>query len=241
MLQQDEADEEGSFLHGSEETRSPPPAAVPGRTYGLQYACTLVVCVGLWALHRVRSDSSGAGVIANGPSTAGAQANFFDIGALTVHQLALLVLFCANGFVLFVLASCSVCEANKEPPAAGGKSARIAPLDGSFSQVFLLSRKLALLGVVLFYCYMCEHHPVFAHGRRLEGQWDLFWSLSLLFLGAGLCTIKRSPKPDLPLLHREQTDEWRGWMQFLCVVQRPRCCLSHQPLTLPCALPRLGS
>jgi len=39
-----------------------------------------------------------------------------------------------------------------------------------------------------------------------------FGFLSLCSLGLGLLTLKRADK-DMGFLHREQTDEWKGWMQ----------------------------
>ncbi len=48
------------------------------------------------------------------------------------------------------------------------------------------------------------------------------WLLSICSLAIGLLTVKRADK-DLGFLNRDQTDEWKGWMQ-----SKPLIC----PLTI---------
>jgi hypothetical protein len=47
--------------------------------------------------------------------------------------------------------------------------------------------------------------------QRQFDPW-IFGALCLLSLAVGLATITRAEK-DLGFLNRDQTDEWKGWMQ----------------------------
>ena len=181
--------------------------------------------------------------------------DFWDVGSLTIPQLALSIIFVANVFVFVVLeisvrfmnTAAAVSPAEDEevmlagaPKSKGagagaggtvakgtdfalakggarGTKEKVQPMDWSFKQVRLLSHKLLMLSAILFYAYMCENHPLHPHGKRLIGEWDTFWFVAALFLGAGLLTWKRNEPPCTALLGRDQTEEWKGWMQFLFV------------------------
>mmetsp|Transcript_3255 Transcript_3255/g.4927 ORF Transcript_3255/g.4927 Transcript_3255/m.4927 type:complete len:540 (-) Transcript_3255:336-1955(-) len=65
----------------------------------------------------------------------------------------------------------------------------------------------------MFYSWICENKPIFEHATKHYSR-DVFWFITLIYLGLALSTIKPNPK-DTSLLNREQTEEWKGWMQFL--------------------------
>lgn len=42
---------------------------------------------------------------------------------------------------------------------------------------------------------------------------DMFWSAALVLLVLSLLNVRKSKGGDV--LNREQTEEWKGWMQFM--------------------------
>lgn len=52
--------------------------------------------------------------------------------------------------------------------------------------------------------------------KQFNGWW--FGFLNLLALAVGILTSQVSDKGDLGLLNREQTDEWKGWMQLAILI-----------------------
>ena len=59
--------------------------------------------------------------------------------------------------------------------------------------------------------YLADRTGFWLKEHKQFSPWT-FAFMSLSFLGAGLFTVKRADK-DLGFLNREQTDEWKGWMQ----------------------------
>eukprot|EP00518_Triparma_eleuthera_P017589 CAMPEP_0197546000 /NCGR_PEP_ID=MMETSP1320-20131121/798_1 /TAXON_ID=91990 /ORGANISM="Bolidomonas sp., Strain RCC2347" /LENGTH=939 /DNA_ID=CAMNT_0043105547 /DNA_START=212 /DNA_END=3031 /DNA_ORIENTATION=+ len=106
----------------------------------------------------------------------------------------------------------------------------------------LLLRSLSHFGVVLGLCYLCEFHPPNFHGEKLYDR-DMFFFLTFLLIGCAALTVKENgpdpnytppksasstpagkeiearsrpkPPPDSTVLNRDQTEEWKGWMQFM--------------------------
>lgn len=76
----------------------------------------------------------------------------------------------------------------------------------------LLTTELSRMGFIMAVTYICENHWFFAHSGK-EYNRDLFMFVCLIFFAYGYITIK--PIKDLALLGREQTEEWKGWMQFI--------------------------
>lgn len=42
---------------------------------------------------------------------------------------------------------------------------------------------------------------------------DMFWSVALMLLVSSALNVRKSKGGDV--LNREQTEEWKGWMQFM--------------------------
>mmetsp|Transcript_42104 Transcript_42104/g.131836 ORF Transcript_42104/g.131836 Transcript_42104/m.131836 type:complete len:614 (-) Transcript_42104:1776-3617(-) len=91
----------------------------------------------------------------------------------------------------------------------GGRS---KPLSLSLAGVYALSREFSRLGAIMLFSFVCEHYPFFPHAAKSHDM-DMFWSLTAALFIAAAFTMRRSKSTDL--LHREQTEEWKGWMQFM--------------------------
>lgn len=59
--------------------------------------------------------------------------------------------------------------------------------------------------------YIADRTGFWLKEQKQFSPWT-FSFLSLLSLTVGLVTVRRGDK-DLGFLNREQTDEWKGWMQ----------------------------
>ncbi|KAJ3524448.1 hypothetical protein NM208_g12056 [Fusarium decemcellulare] len=92
----------------------------------------------------------------------------------------------------------------------------------------LLNMQAGAFLLPLLMCYFADRTQMMAKGSKL---WQLqdFGLLCLPCIAIALITIRRSrsaPKehmalngePDQPFLSRDQTDEWKGWMQFVILI-----------------------
>ena len=66
--------------------------------------------------------------------------------------------------------------------------------------------------IVLLYSKFLNEWPE-SYERKLNQNKDLFWSCVFATVLVGLLTIRPVKKPGI--LNREQTDEWKGWMQIM--------------------------
>jgi len=72
--------------------------------------------------------------------------------------------------------------------------------------------------LIMGYVYLCDRTPIFAKGAK-EVSPTRFWMLNLAILLAGLCTLRAaSREPDMKPLQRDQTEEWKGWMQLMFIL-----------------------
>ncbi|XP_019637020.1 PREDICTED: protein REDUCED WALL ACETYLATION 4-like [Branchiostoma belcheri] len=77
-----------------------------------------------------------------------------------------------------------------------------------------LMKYLVVFGGILLYFYLCDYDHIFPRQERTYSR-DLFLFLCvLLVIVAGAFTLK--PCPD-SILGRDQTEEWKGWMQVMFV------------------------
>ncbi len=72
----------------------------------------------------------------------------------------------------------------------------------------------AMFGLIMMVFYVCDYKHKFAEGTRQYSR-DLFMFLILLlFAVAGLFTVQTTEDK---ILNRDQTEEWKGWMQVMFV------------------------
>lgn len=76
-----------------------------------------------------------------------------------------------------------------------------------------------IISVAIAVIFMADRTGFWLKEQKQFNPW-MFAFLNLICLAAGLGTMKRSDK-DLGFLNREQTDEWKGWMQRTSLLIMP--------------------
>lgn len=71
-----------------------------------------------------------------------------------------------------------------------------------------------VFGAIMFYFFLCDYVKVFAEEPRIYNRDVFLFLLCLLFLVAAAFTL--TPTQD-KILNRDQTEEWKGWMQVMFV------------------------
>lgn len=167
--------------------------------------------------------------------TGGISGLFTDFGnhsaaqAASTATLASAMLFGTIAFATFSLAARSYLTGDTRALMAA-RDPRSKPLDvHSFSSVYTLLHHLTVFGAILFYAYICENHPPYPHSSKSYDR-DEFLFLTTLLMVAAAYTWKRNDHNDPPtleegqvapsnekteVLNRNQTEEWKGWMQFV--------------------------
>lgn len=83
---------------------------------------------------------------------------------------------------------------------------------GTSKCYYNLTTELCRMGSIMAFTYICERHWFYEHSNKDYNR-DLFMFVCFIFFFYGYMTIE--PVKDLALLGREQTEEWKGWMQFI--------------------------
>jgi hypothetical protein len=75
-----------------------------------------------------------------------------------------------------------------------------------------------VFGFAITFCFFSDRTSLFLKEHK---QFDpiVFGVLMLVALAAGLATMSK-PEKDLGFLNRDQTDEWKGWMQLAILIYR---------------------
>ena len=89
---------------------------------------------------------------------------------------------------------------------------RVTQLTSTPSSLFSLANDLSALFLCLAYVWVCERAPFNPHGEK-EHNLDLLWVLFLALMVASFFTIEKCSSDTL--LNRDQTEEWKGWMQAI--------------------------
>lgn len=91
-----------------------------------------------------------------------------------------------------------------------------SPLSRYLPKAEVMSQ-IGIFGGALLFVFLGDRTSLFL---RASKSYDgvQFAVLCLLALGAGLATLEKSEKGDLGFLNRQQTDEWKGWMQVAILI-----------------------
>lgn len=91
------------------------------------------------------------------------------------------------------------------------------PQVGRHKYELTLLKSIAGIFVVLIWSNILNNWPE-SYDRKLNQNQDLFWSCVFIMILVALFTIRPVKKPGI--LNREQTDEWKGWMQIIFLLYR---------------------
>ncbi|KAG0353002.1 hypothetical protein BGZ54_002471 [Gamsiella multidivaricata] len=89
------------------------------------------------------------------------------------------------------------------------------PVSRFFPSVGIL-HSFAVVAAAVMYMYYADRTSLFAKGSKMFSAPSSIY-LVFLCLMAGSMTLKRSEK-DQAFLNRDQTDEWKGWMQVMILI-----------------------
>jgi len=139
---------------------------------------------------------------------------------LPVSTLASLIFFSsiALGYAVYKVARALRPAAGPVQPA----TTEIVPSSGKLPEgldqgeksLEQLARAGTELGVLALITWVCENRPFFSHANKIHDV-DFFWFIVLTaFLVSVLFSVHVAPK-DLGILNRDQTEEWRGFMQMV--------------------------
>ncbi len=104
-------------------------------------------------------------------------------------------------------------EHQQKPPPLADQGESLSPSCGEDLRVFLWS--VTKLGLIIAYFYVCDRTNLFMKENKYWSQL-VFWLPVLYVVVVGLFFTEEAK--GTRLLHRDQTDEWKGWMQLMILI-----------------------
>lgn len=134
---------------------------------------------------------------------------------ISVGGLTLVLIFSCNFILFLYFRYINYITKSNEPETTNKdekKKVLSKAFDGSFTSFLAITTELFRLSLVILLTYLAEYMWFFEHSTKNYSR-DLFIFVLLIFFAYAFYTIK--PIHDLSVLGREQTEEWKGWMQFI--------------------------
>jgi len=107
-------------------------------------------------------------------------------------------------------------------PSPTGEEKVVEPVIFGVSKTKLkMLRAAGEFSLWMGYVYLCDRTTLIAKGPK-EFSKARFWGLNALILVAGLFSLRKTPhggdEPTMKPLQRDQTEEWKGWMQIMFIL-----------------------
>jgi hypothetical protein len=134
-----------------------------------------------------------------------------DGSGLGMTTIMMCLLFGTNFFLYLVFQLIKLSTRSTEERVST-KEKMSKPFTGTLDCYTNLTTELFYTGMIMALTYVCERHWFFEHSQKYYSR-DLFLFVLILFFAYAIYTIR--PNHDLAMLGREQTEEWKGWMQFI--------------------------
>ncbi|XP_045495488.1 N-acetylneuraminate 9-O-acetyltransferase [Colias croceus] len=79
---------------------------------------------------------------------------------------------------------------------------------------------LAKLGMIMSYFYLCDRTNFFMKENKYYSEWSFWLPVGYVFALGLFFTDESKSSSHSRVLHREQTGEWKGWMQLVILVSQ---------------------
>ncbi|CAG9561488.1 unnamed protein product [Danaus chrysippus] len=77
---------------------------------------------------------------------------------------------------------------------------------------------MAKLGMIMAYFYLCDRTNFFMKENKYYSEWSFWLPVGYVFALGLFFTDESRSSSHSRVLHREQTNEWKGWMQLVILV-----------------------